>query len=450
MVPGLQVTFIRRTLTALLFILPAFVSAAQVNGIRVWHAPDSTRLVFDLSASAEYKIFALHSPERIVIDLKNTKLTAELDDLVLSNSGITSVRHAVKDKTNLRVVLDLNSVMNMKSFLLKPNQQYSHRLVLDLFSGKKAKPVTVSAAKETKTTSELAKGNRPLVVAIDAGHGGEDPGAMGPTRTKEKYIVLAIARELYEKLKKEPGFKPVLVRSGDYYISLQKRRDVARENNADLFVSIHADAFTNPAARGASVYALSQRGATSATARYLADRENATDIIGGVGGISLENKDDVLRQVLVGMSMEYSLSASIEVGQRILKPMGKVARLHKSNVEQAGFAVLKSPDIPSILVETGFISNPTEEKNLGSRAYRQKLAAAIASGIKDYFENNPTPGTWFAENKTTNFISYKVSSGDTLSEIADRYKISIAQIRALNGLNNNNIRIGQVLKIPDA
>jgi len=434
-------------LLALLFSIE--LMAVQVDSVRLWRAPDNTRLVFDLSGSTEYKVFALHNPERIVIDLNSTMLKANFEDLMLSDSGITNIRHAIKDTSNLRVVLDLNSPMQMKSFLLTPNQKYGHRLVLDLFTSKSQNTQTVTSP-QTSTTTKVAKGDRALIIAIDAGHGGEDPGALGPTKTKEKHIVFAIAKELHAQLKKEPGFSPTLIRTGDYYISLQGRITKARQQKADLFISIHADAFTNPAARGASVYALSQSGATSATARYLADSENATDIIGGVGGISLENKDDILRSVLVGMSMEYSMSASLEVGQEIIKPLGKVARLHKSTVEQAAFAVLKSPDIPSILVETGFISNPTEEKNLGSRAYRQKLAKAMASGIKNYFATNPIPGTWYAQHKSTEFITHKVATGDTLSEIAARYRISIAQIRAINGLTSNNIRIGQLLKIPDA
>lgn len=449
MVSAVQI-ITRSTILALLALLFSIeLMATQVDSIRLWRAPDNTRLVFDLSGSTEYKVFALHNPERIVIDLNSTVLKANLQDLILTNSGISNIRHAVKDQSNLRVVLDLNTSMQMKSFLLAPNQQYSHRLVLDLFAAKTNNTQSVAPA-QTRTTTQVAKGNRPLIIAIDAGHGGEDPGAIGPSKTKEKHIVLAIAKELYAELKKEPGFSPILIRTDDYYVSLQGRRDKAREQKADLFISIHADAFTNPAARGASVYALSQVGATSATARYLADRENATDIIGGVGGISLENKDDILRSVLVGMSMEYSLSASLEVGEDIIKPLGRVARLHKNTVEQAGFAVLKSPDIPSVLVETGFISNPTEEKNLGSRLYRQKLAHAIATGVKSYFRSNPIPGTWYAEQKSTEFITHRVASGDTLSDIAARYRISISQIRAINGLTSNSIRIGQLLKIPDA
>ena len=458
MVSGLVNRLIRKAcaITALGCIAWA-AQAADVGNLRIWPAPDSTRLVIDLSGNVEHAVFQLHQPERVVIDLKNSTMSASTSDLSLDNSGITNIRYAAKDVTGLRIVLDLDTVMQLKTFVLPPNDQYGHRLVVDLFrqDDQQSSNLTVSAptsgpAKQSKTASDVAKGDRPLVIAIDAGHGGEDPGAIGPSKTKEKHIVLSIAKELANTINATPGFQAVLIRSGDYYISLQGRRDLARKHQADLFVSIHADAFTHPAANGASVYALSQKSATSATARYLADRENATDIIGGVGGISLENKDDVLRSVLVGMSMEYSLNASLQVGEKILGPMGKVAKLHKSSVEQAGFAVLKSPDIPSILVETGFISNPTEERNLGSYRYRQNLASAIASGIQDYFYNNPTPGTWLAENRSATIFNHTVARGDTLSEIATRYRSSVAQIRALNGLSNSTIRVGQVLKIPGA
>ncbi len=456
MVSGLVIRMRHRVLLLLaLATVVSVANAADVGNLRLWPAPDSTRLVLDLSANVDHTVFQLHQPERVVIDLKNSTLSANTGDLLLAASGISAVRYAAKDGIHLRIVLDLEVVMQIKTFVLPPNDQYGHRLVVDLFRQTSTNEVSVSApasgpAKQSKATSDLSKGTRELIIAIDAGHGGEDPGAIGPAKTREKHIVLAIAKELETAINRERGFKAVLIRSGDYYISLQQRRDLARKHQADLFVSIHADAFTHPAANGASVYALSQKSATSATARYLADRENATDIIGGVGGISLENKDDVLRSVLVGMSMEYSLNASIQVGDKILVPLGAVTKLHKSSVEQAGFAVLKSPDIPSILVETGFISNPAEERNLGSPNYRRNLANAIASGIKDYFYSNPTPGTWLAENRTGSILSYTVARGDTLSQIAARYRISVTQIRALNGLSSSSIRVGQVLKIPGA
>ncbi len=437
----------------LLSILSLSSFANTVDGIRVWKAPDHTRLVLDLSNPAKHKIFSLQGPDgkvdRIVIDLLDTQLKTSLSNLLPSGSGVRGIRSGVHDKTDLRLVLDLESVMKPRSFVLKPNAKYGDRLVVDLL---RPKPVNSSATKEAvKTSSDYASGRRKLIIAIDAGHGGEDPGAIGPARSYEKNIVLAISKELKKLLENEPGYAPFLVRTGDYYISLQRRRAIAREKQADLFVSIHADAFKNPQANGASVFALSNRGATSATARYLADKENATDVIGGVGGVDLTDIDDNVKSVLLDLSMTKTVEDSLVLGDKMLRHIGSVARLHKRQTEQAGFAVLKSPDIPSVLVETGFISNPREEKNLGSRAYRKKIANAIFKGIKDYFENDPPPGSYIAwqqqdSNSTTN---YTVVRGDTLSDIARKYRVSVAQLRALNNLKNNTIRIGQKLIVPD-
>ena len=439
-------------LALLLMLTLPVAQGATVDGVRIWRAPDHTRLVFDLSAGVEHKVFTLFNPNRVVVDIKNTELLADLDALELAESGIASIRTGVHQKKHLRVVLDLNAQLQPKSFELKPNDKYGNRLVVDLVRATTKQSVQASKpVSTTKTAAQVTSGKRDLIIVIDPGHGGEDPGATGRKKTKEKHVVMAIAKELQKLLEAEPGFKPILTRTGDYYVSLQKRRDKAREVNGDLFISIHADAFTNPSARGASVYALSERGATSTTAKYLADKENSTDIIGGVGGVSLEDKDDILKSVLVDLSMTATLGSSLDLGERVLKYMGQVARLHKHRIEQAGFAVLKSPDIPSILIETGFISNPTEEKNLGSRAYRQKLAKAMFFGVKQYFDMNPQPGTWVAWKKAKGnaYVSYKVERGDTLSEIAKRYRISVAQIRALNNLKNNRIVIGQVLKLPE-
>ncbi|WP_428239675.1 N-acetylmuramoyl-L-alanine amidase [Gynuella sp.] len=426
--------------------------ATDVEGIRLWKAPDNTRIVFDLSDSVDHKLFTLTNPNRVVVDLKSSNFKASTNDLDLTESGIASIRTGKHGNDGLRIVLDLTSRLTPKSFVLKPNDQYGHRLVIDL--GRPDSNQSIEApgkVKETRSTAELKDSKRNLIIAIDAGHGGEDPGATGRKKTKEKDVVLAIAKELNSLLKAEPGYQPLMIRTGDYYISLTGRRDKARKNHADLFVSIHADAFTNPSARGASVYALSERGATSATAKYLADKENATDVIGGVGGVSLEGKEEVLKSVLVDLSMSATLSSSIALGHGVLRNLGKMTTLHKTSVEQAGFAVLKSPDVPSILVETGFISNPGEEKNLSSRRYRQKIAKAIFHGITTYFRNNPEPGTYVAwvKNQAGRYKKYTVVKGDTLSDIARKNGISIDQIQALNNLKNNNIRIGQILKLPE-
>jgi N-acetylmuramoyl-L-alanine amidase len=284
-------------------------------------------------------------------------------------------------------------------------------------------------------------------VAIDAGHGGEDPGASGPGKLREKTVVLQIARRLEQQLSGVPGFKPVLIRSGDYYVSLKSRRNKARELQADLLVSIHADAFRQTSAHGASVYALSTRGATSTAAKYLAENENAADL---VGGVEVAEIDPVLASVLTDLSMTGTLDTSLNLGALILEQIGGVARLHKKQVEQAGFAVLKSPDVPSLLIETGFISNPTESERLSTPAYQDKMARAIRRGIQSWFARQPPPGTLLAWQREQGGREVTVAPGDTLSEIAQQHSVSVASIKTTNGLNRDVIFVGQTLLIPDA
>ncbi len=423
------------------------VLAAQklINGVRLWRSPDKTRLVFDVSANVAHTEFSLENPSRLVIDVKDTKLNATLNKLNLKGTPIRKLRHGTRNGNNLRVVLDLSARVKPQSFLLKPNSTYGHRLVVDLYDTK-TKTVSVAKPKE---------GLREIVVAIDAGHGGEDPGAIAYGGGYEKNVTLAIAKELAKLLKKEKGFKPVLVRTGDYYVDLRKRTKIARDNNADLFISIHADAFNDRRANGASVYALSRRGATSETARWLAQKENASDQIGGEGGISLNDKDDVLAGVLLDLSMTSTLSSSLEVGDKVLRNMSSINRLHKPNVEQAAFVVLKSPDIPSILVETGFISNPSEAKKLKSRRHQKAMAKSIHSGVKHWFYQKPPPDTLLAKWKQNGTLKerpdqYVIRAGDTLSEIADQFDISLSRLKKINKLSSaNNIKVGQVLVIPN-
>jgi N-acetylmuramoyl-L-alanine amidase len=297
-------------------------------------------------------------------------------------------------------------------------------------------------------------GKRDIVVVIDAGHGGEDPGAIGPGGVREKDVVLAIARKLKDKIDARKGYRAELTRTGDYYISLRGRTDKARKRNADLFVSIHADAFKDPRARGASVWVLSGRGASSEMGRWLAQRENSADLIGGVGSLSLGDKDDVLASVLLDMSMNASRKDSHQVASRIHGNMDRFARMHKKYVEQAGFVVLKSPDIPSILVETGFISNPEEARKLRTASYQNQMADAIYRGIVDHFWEKPPAATYIAWQKQSGKPGdggerlYKVVSGDTLSVIAQRNGVSLQQLRTANRLNGDSIRVGQVLRIP--
>ena len=414
--------------------------AADVEKVRMWLAPDHARLVFDLSGPSGHKVFTLSNPNRIVLDVDNAKLSADLTKLGLDKSPVQRIRSGKNGKT-LRLVLDLKRAVRPKSFELKPNQKYGHRLVLDLYEKE-------SLAKATKTAKPKAVAGRDIIVAIDAGHGGDDPGAIGSGRVREKDVVLAIAKELKRRLDQTPGYKGKLTRTGDYYISLRGRTKAARKHNADLFVSIHADAFKDSRARGASVWVLSPRGASSEMGRWLARKENSADLIGGVGSVSLDDKDNVLASVLLDMSMTASREDSRSIAKGIHGNIKRFARMHKSHVEQAGFVVLKSPDIPSILVETGFISNPGEAAKLKTRNYQKQMANAVFKGITQHFERKPPALTYVAQRKAKDNRSYKVIRGDTLSVIASKNGVSLASLRKVNSLKGDQIKVGQVLRIP--
>lgn len=416
--------------------------AARVHDVRLWRAPDHTRIVFDLTAPSDHKLIVLSNPARVVLDIEDTALHADLSALTLADTPVTRMRSGIRNGNDLRIVLDMSASVDPRSFALRANEQAGDRLVVDLYD-KSAESITRPEARKSAGHSE----RRDIVIAIDAGHGGEDPGALGPRSVREKHVVLAIARELEALLKADAGFAPTLIRTGDYYISLKGRRDLARKRQADLFVSIHADAFKHPSAKGASVYALSTSGATSTAASYLAERENAADL---VGGVRLADKDDVLAGVLADLSMTNTLDHSLKVGDRVLASMDTVARLHKRQVEQAGFAVLKSPDIPSILVETGYISNPGEARMLSTKSYQQKMARAIHRGIRDWFLAHPPPGTLLAWQRIQGGREYRVARGDTLSGIAHRFSVSLADLKSYNSLSGSKIVVGQKLTIPNS
>jgi len=443
-------------------------AASDVQSVRLWRAPDNTRLVFDLSGPVEHKIFTLTAPDRLVIDVTGATLKTERDKLALQNTPVASLGAGQHDANTLRVVVDLHAPVSPKSFSLAPNQQYGHRLVVDLFDqATAARAATQPPATATPSTPAApvsptlpavklpatSGGKRDIVIAIDAGHGGEDPGAIGPGKVYEKHVVLQISKELQRQINAEKGFRAELVRTGDYFIPLRKRTEIARKKGADLFVSIHADAAPRSAAYGASVFALSDRGATSETARWLADSENRSDLIGGAGNVSLGDKDQMLAGVLLDLSMTASLSSSLNVGQKVLSNMGRITPLHKRRVEQAGFMVLKSPDIPSILVETGFISNPSEAKKLQTSSHQQALARSIHSGVRQFFHENPPPGTYVAWLRDSGKIAagpreHVVRSGESLALLAQRYQVSLASLRSANNLSNDVIKIGQTLNIP--
>ena len=422
-------------------------AAVEVEDVRLWRAPDHTRIVLDLSGPTTHSVMELRGPDRLVLDIKGAAMQGVLTDLPLEGTPITRVRSGIRGGEDLRVVFDLAAKIEPSSFELPPNERTGHRLVLDLYDTSPAAAVE-APKKLTKTVQQIDK-RRPVVVAIDAGHGGEDPGASGPNKLREKTVVFAIANRLKKKLEASPNYRPVMIRSGDYYVSLKGRRELARKHQADLFISIHADAFTHPSANGASVYALSTRGASSTAAQFLADKENAADL---VGGVAVSEMDDVLAGVLTDLSMTATLDSSLSVGKEVLEEMGGFARLHKKQVEQAAFSVLKSPDIPSILVETGFISNPQEAKSLNSAGYQEKMASAIYRGVDRWFEAYPPPGTLFARksDNSATLRTVTVVRGDTLSEIARRYDVSVADLRSINSLSSSTIRVGQVLKLPES
>jgi N-acetylmuramoyl-L-alanine amidase len=366
------------------FTLQAY--AVEVSAIRLWAGPDNTRVVLDLSGSAQHSLQILKNPDRVVLDVAGARLASNARTAPAGTGLVKEVRMGRRPSGELRIVFDMMRPIQAKSFLTAPNNRYGYRLVIDLGQ---------SQGVETPVKVEHARPDaRDLVIAVDAGHGGEDPGAIGKNGTREKDVVLAIARELALKINAEPGMKAVLTRNGDYFVPLRDRMRRARAQQADLFVSIHADSIRDRRVDGSSVYILSQRGATDEASRWLAERENASDLIGGV---SLDDKDDVLASVLLDLSQSASLSASQVAAERVLRELNRVGEVRKPQVQQARFMVLKSPDIPSMLVETAYISNPQEELRLRSAPHQAKLAAAIHQGVHDYFYANPPPGSRVAQ-----------------------------------------------------
>lgn len=435
------------TLLLMLLCAAAWADAVNIRGVRMWPAPDNTRLVFDVTADVEHTLFLLKNPDRLVIDLKNTRLDKPFVGLDLAPTLVRDIRSAPRNGGDLRVVLDLKGAVQPKSFVLRPNNEYGHRLVIDLYDARVSAAPAAPAARPAPAAPAVRNAPREIVIAIDAGHGGEDPGAIGPRGTREKDITLAVAQRLRELVAREPGMRAVMTRDGDYFIPLRRRVEMAREHRADLFISIHADAFGDRRARGASVYTLSHRGATSEHARLLADKENASDIIGGV---SLDDKDDLLASVLLDLSLTGTMEASTDVASRVLSGLGQVGHLHRTRVEQAGFRVLKSPNVPSILVETAFISNPEEERKLRDPNHQYALARSVMEGTRAYFRQNPPPGTLLAMQQESRGQQHVIGRGDTLSGIARQYQVSLEQLRSSNDIKGDQLRVGDVLRIPAA
>lgn len=495
-----------RNIVKLFWLLVLFVQSlfayalpAQVESLN-FASNNAGRLVFALDSSPHYRYFTLSNPSRLVVDFQNTMLTKPIGQPPVDHNLAVGVRTAVRNKSDLRVVVELNA--EAKPLVVEINKGASLQLQFDLTAmpsqASVAQPVKKSDPKPKQTRQEntsissvkpvlkpikaakkavSAKG-RDILIAIDAGHGGKDKGAQGANGTQEKDVVLAIAKRLQSSVNRQPGMKAVMIRDGDYFVKLRQRVKLAQDAKADLFVSIHADAFEDSSAHGASVYTLANKGASSQLAQYLANSENSSDLAGGTGS---DIQDETLASVLMDLTDKAAKEASQHIGSKVLKSVKGVGHLHRNSVQKAGFVVLKSP-IPSILVETAFISNPEEERRLNSRAYQDKMAAAVFSGIISHFKQYAPANTLFAqlqksgktvtkvaarskssktilaksevdktgksESTTSSQTKHVISHGETLSGIARQYGVSMREIRNINELEDVNVKTGQILQIP--
>jgi len=531
---------------ALLALAPfCVVRAADLKSARVWAGPEYTRVVLDVSGPVTYKVD--QDGDQLTVDLNASSISGSFSSP--GATGLYKGMSGAKQGNNVRLTAKVDPSSSVKSFLLKPQAEYGYRLVVDVYPGSGSVAKTSSPAKlpviaaaapapsdddggegsstaaaavpeaapppaplplptsapepvrsstksslkptqsgmaSTRAAAALLNGERKVVIAIDAGHGGEDPGAHGPGGTLEKNVTLAVARQLADQINQQPGMRAVLTRNADFFIPLAQRYQIARNNSADLFVSIHADAFINGDAKGSSVWVLSPRGKTSMAARWLADGQNRADLIGGV---TLDDKNDGLAAVLLDLQQGYSMQASESVAGNVLKALGNLGPTHRGYVERANFVVLRSPDVPSILVETAFISNPDEERKLRDPSHQSRLATAVMTGVRGYFEATPPPGSWFAAQasrrngmanvatsqgdddtsaKATRAVAqamastpgaaraddgvqdlHRVERGESLRSIAKQYGVSVNAIKSANKLeSDSSVRVGMMLAIP--
>ncbi len=378
--------------------LPLGVNAAQIRNARLWRTADKLRLVLDLSGPVQYKTFTLGAPDRLIIDISGARLSGDFSQLALQDTLIKSIRsghYGQGDDT--RIVLDLTGPVKLNSFQLGPAGDQGHRLVLDLGAeGVAPQQLAAQPVQRAPVVSDKQHPKRNIMVVVDPGHGGKDPGAVGSKGEREKDVVLSIAQLLAKRLKREKGFDVQLVRNDDFFVPLRKRVEIAHKHNADMFISVHADAAPRLTASGASVFALSEGGATSATARFMAQRENGADLLGATSLLNLKDKDPMLAGVILDMSMNATIAASLQLGNTILGSLANITTLHQKRVEQAGFAVLKSPDVPSILVETGFISNAKDSQRLVTARHQQAVADGLFEGLQRYFQRNPPIDSYMA------------------------------------------------------
>jgi len=416
-------------------LLTANVSfASDINGIRFWQDPEKTRIVFDMDGQADYKIFTLSNPSRLVIDVKNAKLKIDIASLSPPSSLVSKIRSSERSNKT-RIVLDLKKPISTKDFTLDPFQKFGHRLVVDL-RPKGSKKKIVKRAQRTQ------QADRDIIIAIDAGHGGEDPGAPGG----EKQVCLAVAKRLAALINKEHGMRAVLTRKGDYFVDLLKRTEIARQHKADLFISLHADGFKDKRVRGTAVWVLSTKGANSEIGRWLEQKEKASDL---AGGVDISHQDPLVAQVLIDLSMRYSIGESLKAADLVRTKLAQtMPKMHGKEIKKANFAVLRMPDIPAMMVEMGYISNRTENRLLKSASHQRKISKAVFSGVQAYFKINAPDGTLY--QKLAKIRSHKVRSGDTLSQIAVHYGTSTLVLKRYNQLKNDRLKVGQVLQIPGA
>lgn len=439
----------------LLLYLPIAGARVDVEAPRVWTAPAQTRVVVDAGGPISHSIIPLTDPERLVVDIPEARLNGKLPKVDAKDPSLIRLRAGSPDGESLRFVFDLKQPVRVKSFLLPPNERYGHRLVIDL-SPKPGQQALLAGTGTGMGRQRNGPGQTPLgrggvgvpevIIAIDAGHGGEDPGAIGPSGTLEKDVTLAIAERLAALIERAPHMRPIMIRDGDYYVGLRERVTRARQQQADLFLSIHADAYRDAQICGSSVYTLSVNGASSEAAKWLADRENNADRI---GGIPLRDVDDDLNRVLFDLAQSGSLEHSRYAAEQLLTKLGRVGPLHQPDVQHARFVVLKSPDVPSVLIETAFISNPRDEERLTDSDYQQRLAQAIFEGVEGYFAMHRLPATAPQIADAGAGRSHVIYPGDTLIAIARRYDVSLNSLRVANSLDSDLIRVGEILRIPE-
>ena len=439
-------------------LFSSLVSANSLKGLRVWPSPEETRVVIDLKSEADFSYFTLSSPSRLVVDLKHTNLATKLPVVVKDSPVLSKVRKSSPpDKNTYRLVFELKKSSKADLFKLSPTPggQYGHRLVIDFLHGAVSKGTTTSTPSKPAVSKNInqVKRQKDILIVIDPGHGGEDPGSIGPSRKYEKDATLSIARKLAAQLNAIPGIKTRMTRNADYFVNLNRRVAIARENEAHLFISIHADAFTTPQPQGGSVFVLNTRRANTEISRWIENKEKQSELLGGSGAAFTGNIDDKnVNQTLLDLQFSHSQKEGYKLAMTILSEMGKVAKLHNSKPINTSLAVLRSPQIPSVLVETGFISNPTEEKLLFQRSHQDKLARAVTKAVVKYLKANPPEGIILsnATSSTGSASQHKVSRGESLSVIASKYGTSTQTLMKLNNLKSSSLAIGQVLKIPSS